>query len=78
MLSIGCDSRFKSWRNKKRSTKNIKNCEGINYPSEKDEWKKIESNNLTIALNALYIKKMDICPVYVSKHNSKRKNKLPL
>ena len=57
MLSIGCDSRFKSWRNKKRSTKNIKNCEGINYPSEKDEWKKIESNNLTIVLNALYIKK---------------------
>ena len=27
----------------------------INYPSQKDEWKKIEKNNLAIALNVLYI-----------------------
>ena len=27
------------------------NWEGINYPSEKYDWKKVEKNNLTIALN---------------------------
>ena len=30
------------------------NWEGNNYPSEKDDCKNIEKNNLTIALNALY------------------------
>ena len=33
------------------------NWQGINYPSEKDDWKKIEKNILTIALNVLYAKK---------------------
>ena len=28
--------------------------EGINYPSEKDDWKKFEKNNVTIAVNVLY------------------------
>ena len=32
------------------------NWEGINYPSEKDGWKKIEKNNLMIALNVMYAK----------------------
>ena len=40
------------------------NLEGINFPSEKDVWKKIEKNYVTIALNVLYDKK-----AYVSKHN---------
>ena len=31
--------------------------EGINFPSEKDGWKKIEKNNVTIALKVLYVKK---------------------
>ena len=31
--------------------------EGINLPSEKDNWKKFEKNNVTIALNVLYAKK---------------------
>ena len=44
--------------------------EGINYPSEKDDWKKIEKNNVTIALNVLYAKKEKIYQAYVSKHNS--------
>ena len=30
--------------------------EGINFPSEKTHWKKIEKNNVTIALNVLYAK----------------------
>ena len=47
------------------------NWEGISYPSEKDEWKKFEKSNLTIALVVLYAKK--IYPAYVSKHNSNGK-----
>ena len=39
----------------------------INLPSEKDDWKKIEKNNVTIALNVLYAKKEKIYPAYVSK-----------
>ena len=30
--------------------------EGINYPWEKDDWKNIEKNNVTVALNILYSK----------------------
>ena len=45
---------------------------GINFPSEKNYWKKFEKNNLTIALNVLYAKKDKIYPAYVSKHNSNR------
>ena len=33
------------------------NLEGINSPSEKDDWKKFEKNNVTIALSVLYAKK---------------------
>ena len=33
------------------------NWEGINYPSGKDNCKKFENNNVTIALNVLYAKK---------------------
>ena len=33
------------------------NWEWINFPLEKDDLKKFEKNNVTIALNALYIEK---------------------
>ena len=47
------------------------NLEGINYLSEKkDDWKRLEKNNPKIALNVLYVKKMNVCPTYISKHNS--------
>ena len=42
----------------------------IHFPSEEDDWKKLEKNNVTIALNVLYAKKGKIYPAYVSKHNS--------
>ena len=42
----------------------------INYPSKIDDWKTFEKNNLTIALNILYIKEKEICPAYTSKANS--------
>ena len=43
--------------------------EEINFPSEKDDWKKIEKNNLTIALNVLRAKKKAY-PDRASRHNS--------
>ena len=78
MFSLHCNSPVKSWRNKKRFAKNNKNqqfinkynWEGINFPSQKDDWKKNEKNNVTIALNVLYVKKEKIYPGYVLKHNS--------
>ena len=46
------------------------NSEGINYPSEKDGWRKFQKNNLAIALKVLYAKNEKIYPAPVSKHNS--------
>ena len=40
------------------------------FPSEKNDWRKFEKNNVTIALNALYVKEEKIYPAYVSKSNS--------
>ena len=52
------------------------NWKGINYPSEKDEWKQIEKNNLTIALKVLYAKtRKHILPRFQNKTQSV-KNKL--
>ena len=65
MLSTPWNSRVKSWRNKKdpqRITKvkpfiNKYNWEGINIPSEKDDWEKNVKSNVKIALNVLLAKK---------------------
>ena len=46
---------------------NKSNCKGINYPLEVDDWKTFEKNNLTFALNILYIKEKEMCPAYISK-----------
>ena len=45
------------------------NWKGINYPSGKDDWKKFENNYSKIALNVLYVIKMNIYPTYISKHH---------
>ena len=37
------------------------NWEGTNLPSEKDDCKRFEKNNVTIALNVLYAKKNMSC-----------------
>ena len=49
--------------------------EGIEFPLEKDNWKKIDKKNRIIALSVLYAKKKKEirCPAYVSKHNSNSK-----
>ena len=36
--------------------------EEVNFPSEKDDWKKFEKNIVTIALNVLHGKKETIYP----------------
>ena len=64
MLSIHCNSRVKLWRNKKNCWKNNKKqtfynkykWEQINFPAEKNDWKKCEKNNVTIAHNVLHAK----------------------
>ena len=45
----------------------INKCDkdGINFPSEKDDWKKFQKKIVTDALNALYAKREKICPAYV-------------
>ena len=52
------------------------NCEAINFLSEKDDWKKFEKNNVTIAPDVLFAKKEKIDPAYVSKHNSNCEKKI--
>ena len=47
--------------------KNKYNWKGINFPSEKDDWKKSEKINVTIVLNVLYAKKEKMYPTHVSK-----------
>ena len=37
----------------------------MNFPSETDDWKRFEKNNVTIGLNVLYVKKEKIVPAYV-------------
>ena len=49
---------------------NTYNWEEINFPSEKDDWKKFKKNIVIIALNVLNAKKEKIYSAYVSKHNS--------
>ena len=77
MLSVPCNSRIKSRRNKKNPERTTKIKLSINkYKQEvinssgKDDWKKYEINNRTIAFNILYAKKEKIYVAYVSKHNS--------
>ena len=67
MISIGCNSCVKSWKNKQRAPKINKkqkltkikpfikkyDWKGIKFLWEKDDWKKFEKNNITVALNIL-------------------------
>ena len=50
----------------------------MNFPSKRDDFKKIEKNNVTITLNVLYAKKEKQFPSYVSKHNSNREKQFIL
>ena len=54
------------------------NWKGINFSSEKDHWKKIEKDNLTIALNVLYAKIEKVYPAYGSEHDPNREQQVIL
>ena len=54
------------------------NWTGIKYPSKIDDWKTFDKNNPTIAHSILYIKEKEICPAYISKHNSTREKQIIL
>ena len=45
------------------------NWKGMNCLSTIGDWKTFDKNNLTIAVNILYIKEKEIYPAYISKHN---------
>ena len=45
------------------------NWEGMDFPSEKDDWKKTEKNIPTIPLNVLYAEKEELYRASVSKGN---------
>ena len=47
-------------------------------PSGKDNRKNFEKNNPRIAFNVLYVKKMNIYPSYISKHNWKHEKQVIL
>ena len=53
-------------------------CDRKHYPSKKDDWKRFEKNNSTIALIILYIRENEIPPVYISKHNSTHEKQIIL
>ena len=70
-------------KNPERPTKNklfINRCnfKEIDFSSETDDWKKIDKNNVTIALNVLYAKNENTYNAYVSKHNSNREKSVIL
>ena len=50
------------------------NWKGIKFPSDKEDWKKFEQNNVEIALNIFLVprNKKEIRPAYISKYNHKR------
>ena len=52
------------------------NWKEINFPSHKNDWKRFESNNKSIALNILIVlyKSKEIRHPYKSKHNLNREN----
>ena len=55
------------------------NWEGINVPSEKDDWKKFKKKNRAITVNVLYAKKEKyIYRAYVSKQNSNHEKQVIL
>ena len=48
------------------------NWEGINYPSKIYDLETFEKNNPIIALNILYTKEKELCPVYISNINCEK------
>ena len=60
------------WITKTKPFINKYSWKGINFASEKNNWKKFKENNVTIALKVLCAKNEKIYLSYDSKHNSNR------
>ena len=54
------------------------NWEGIDYPLEKDDWKKFEKKDLMIAFNIVFAKNEKRYPAYVSNITQSWNNKLSI
>ena len=75
-----------NYQNTKKDPQRIKpfinqyDWKGINFPSQKEDWKKFESNNKSIALNILFVpyNTEKIRLAYKSKYNFKRENQVIL
>ena len=85
MFSIRYNRHVKSKRNEKRPQRTTKikpfinkyNWKGIKFSSEKDNCKKLEKNNVTIALSVLYAKKRKKWIFYMFQNTTQiEKNKL--
>ena len=48
----------------------------MKYLSKVYYWETFKKSNPTIALNILYNKEKEICPVYISKYNSTREKEI--
>ena len=57
---------------------NQHNWKDIKFPSDKEDWKKLEQNNKEIALNVLFAPHNKNEPAYTSKYNYKRKKEVIL
>ena len=56
------------------------NWKGIEFPSHSKDWRKLECNNKTIALNILYVpyNTKKIRQAYISKHKDEQDNQVIL
>ena len=56
------------------------NWKNIQFPSNKEDWKKFKQNNKTIALNILFVpqNKIEISHAYISKYNHTHENQVIL
>ena len=54
------------------------NWGGINFLSEKYDWKEFNKSNVAIAINLLHAKEGKIYPAYISKHNSNHEKQVTL
>ena len=48
----------------------------MNFPLEKDDWKKFERNIAITSLNVWYPEKEKMCPAYVLQHNTNREKQV--
>ena len=74
---------YEEWKNHPQRIAKVEpfinkySCEGINYPSKKDDSKKLVKNNVNLLLMFCILKKK-LYPAYVWKHNSNHEKQVIL